>query len=173
MALNTIVSLSHANESWKGFGITRSVFTCPQAKHDSCWIILVASSKKRLTGFVQSFNSDSLVHNGLLVQKCLKNYYMLIKFQRDTKYVRLRFFSCPLACITAVYSEHERSTTSSKWLLPAVLNSTYCFPKLRKQQQGFTLGFITKLLGHGSSQFIAGDAFMFASYSYRRKLLQQ
>lgn len=134
---------------------------------------------------------------------------MLIKSQRGKEYVRLRFFSCPFACITAVYLEHECSTTSSKLLLPAVLNSTYCFPKLREQQHGFTLWSkslkayqssfllsivysvrdncssnhklsiweqhytITKLLGHGCSQFIAGDAFMFASYSYRRKLLQQ
>lgn len=64
---------------------------------------------------------------------------MLIKIQRRKKYVRLRFFSCPFACITAAYSEHEHSTTSSKWLLPPVLNSTYCFPKLWKQQQKFTL----------------------------------
>lgn len=83
---------------------------------------------------------------------------MLIKFQRDKKYVRLRFFSCPFACITAVSPEHENSTTSSKLLLPAVLNSSYCFSKLMKQQQRFTLW--SKSLKAYQSSFLLSIVFI-------------
>lgn len=83
---------------------------------------------------------------------------MLIKFQRGKMYVRLRFFSCPFACITAVSPEHENSTTSSKWLLPAVLNSSYCFSKLVKQQQRFTLW--SKSLKAYQSSFLLSIVFI-------------
>lgn len=162
MALNVVrrnvLSLLHANEPWKGFHITLSVFTCPQAKHNKCSVILVANSKKRLTAFVQSFKSDSLVHIGLLLQKCLKNLVYADTFYPLETLCKAKIFLLSLClyycCISwawEFYHKFKITSTSS-------LSSSYCFSKLVKQQQRFTLW--SKSLKAYQSSFLLSSVFI-------------